>query len=186
MEPQSDVQSYGSHFESENGLLVELAKTYDVRNIRSVPKLSETWDEITAIFNEKTAQNLSKKQLQKRLTNITYSARKKSNLKTNSKNSRPTSPQISFTPSEIKKDFNMTKNHDKYHSTRNLEQAQLDAEVAKEMAEKKRFEVESLRYKKEEILLQFAQAKLEEAQARAQIASLELQKKQQEVEYQHR
>jgi hypothetical protein len=74
---------------SENGVLVELAKTYDIRSIRNIHKLAEVWDSITEEFNQRTGLELSKKQLQKRLANMSYSQRKKMNVPYYSGRSKP-------------------------------------------------------------------------------------------------
>ena len=60
-------------------LLIELAKAHDVRGQRNFQVVSEMWEVITAQYNAKTGSNFTKKQLQKRLTNLTYRFRKLTN-----------------------------------------------------------------------------------------------------------
>jgi hypothetical protein len=52
-------------------------------------KLAEVWDSITEEFNQRTGLELSKKQLQKRLANMSYSQRKKMNVPYYSGRSKP-------------------------------------------------------------------------------------------------
>lgn len=149
----NSVYSYGTNFSAENQILLDLAKFYDVRNVRSIPKLSELWDQITTEFNEKSEQNLSKKQLQKRLTNLTYCQRKKQNIKCQ----------------DLRDEDSQT--------LETVEQVRIRVELAREKAEIKREMAEEARLKKQELLQQKALADLKEAEARFEIAKLELEEK---------
>ena len=60
----------------EDAILTDIARTFNVKNIKNRLELSAVWDSVTEAYNKATNRSYAKKQLQKRLTNISYKQRK--------------------------------------------------------------------------------------------------------------
>jgi len=60
----------------EDAVLTDIARTFNVKNIKNRLELSAVWDSVTEAYNKATNRSYAKKQLQKRLTNISYKQRK--------------------------------------------------------------------------------------------------------------
>ena len=147
----------------EDAILMDIARAFNIKSIKNRHELSAVWDSVTESFNKSTEKNYTKKQLQKRLTNISYK-QKKQEEKNYSENGEEM--QID--------DHDTTTQSD-------LLQQQIKAEVAKEMAELKRGKVEETRLKKEEILLKVALANLKEAEKKTELIELELELKKRQL-----
>ena len=141
-------------YDLENSVLLNLAKKHQVKHIRNLHKLNEIWEEIMEKYNHATGQSYTKKQLQKRLANT---SQKQLKLQQNRRSSDDKSQEV---PDLEKNDIA-------------FEQFCIRVEIAKEKAELKRFSVEELRLKKEELLIQTAFSKLKEAENRVKIAEIE-------------
>lgn len=144
----------------EDAILLDMAKSFNVKNIKNRLELSAVWDSVTEAYNKATGRNYAKKQLQKRLTNITYKQKKQEEKQKDEKNEE----KIGWS-SEPK------------NCLVDLEQQKIRAEMAKEMAELKRAKAEEVRLKKEEVLLKVALANLKEAEKRAELIQLEIEEK---------
>ena len=59
-----------------NLIYTDIARTFNVKNIKNRLELSAVWDSVTEAYNKATNRSYAKKQLQKRLTNISYKQRK--------------------------------------------------------------------------------------------------------------
>ena len=57
-------------------LSTDIARTFNLKNIKNRLELSAVWDSVTEAYNKATNRSYAKKQLQKRLTNISYKQRK--------------------------------------------------------------------------------------------------------------
>ena len=143
----------------EDSILVDMVRIHNVRNIKNRLELSAVWDSITEAYNKATHRNYAKKQLQKRLTNITYK-----NKKLEEKNGNLESPNS----------WNLG---DQSDSNLDLERQKYRAEMAREMAELKRAKTEEIRLKKEETLLKLALANLKESEKRTELLELEIAEK---------
>merc|ERR1719273_2441352 len=75
----------------ENSMLLNLAKKHQVKHIRNFHKLSEIWEEIKETFNHATGQSYTKKQLQKRLANL---SQKQLKLQQNRRSSDDNSQEV--------------------------------------------------------------------------------------------
>ena len=60
----------------EDTVLTDIARIFNVKNIKNRLELSAVWDSVTEAYNKATNRTYAKKQLQKRLTNIAYKQRK--------------------------------------------------------------------------------------------------------------
>lgn len=163
----------------EDAVLVDMARTFNVKNIKNRLELSAIWDSVTQAFNKATGRQFAKKQLQKRLTNISYKQKKQEE-----KQREYTSEQVdASTSTTVTPEWTLT-SFDKKSSSgggkschQDLEQQKIRAEMAKEMAELKRAKAEEVRLKKEEVLLKVALANLKEAEKRAELIELEVEEK---------
>ena len=59
-----------------NLIYTDIARTFNIKNIKNRSELSAVWDSVTEAYNKATNRSYAKKQLQKRLTNISYKQRK--------------------------------------------------------------------------------------------------------------
>ena len=135
----------------EDGILLNMVRAYNIKNIKNRFELSQVWDNLTEAYNKTTSQNYTKKQLQKRTSNIDYKLKKlEEKHKNNSDNSKNTDLKT------VEKHENNIDNN----VSNNLDNQKLRVEIAKEMAEIKRAKAEDLRLQKEQILLEVAKAKL--------------------------
>ena len=147
----------------EDAILVDMVRIHNVRSIKNRLELSAVWDSITEAYNKATGRNYAKKQLQKRLTNITYK-NKKQEEKRNGDNFEGSAEESSWIVNETE-------------SNLDLERQKYRAEMAREMAELKRAKAEEVRMKKEEVLLKVALANLKEAEKRAELLEFEVAEK---------
>ena len=136
-------------------ILMDMVRTYNIKGIKNRFELSQVWDKLTIAYNKSTRQKFSKKQLQKRTSNIDYKLKK----------------------IEDKPKFAEDRQNELGSSDRNFQQQKIRVEIAKESAEIKRARVEDVRLQKEEILLEAAKMKLIEAQKRVEMIALELDEK---------
>ena len=148
----------------EDSILVDMVRLHNVRNIKNRLELSAVWDSITEAYNKATGRNYAKKQLQKRLTNITYK-----NKKLEEKNLKETS----LSPINESTSSGSGWIFDNSESNLDLDRQKYRAEMAREMAELKRAKAEEVRLKKEETLLQLAMANLKESEKRTELLELE-------------
>ena len=145
-----------SVFSNEDDVvLMNMVRSYNIKGIKNRFELSQVWDKLTIAYNKTTRQKYSKKQLQKRTSNIDYKLKKM----------------------EDKPKLDEGRQNEVELSVPNLEQQKIRVEIAKEMAEIKRAKVEDIRLQKEELLLEAAKIKLIEAQKRAEMIALELDEK---------
>ena len=155
----------------EDAILLNMVRAYNIKNIKNRFELSQVWDNLTDAYNKTTSQNYTKKQLQKRTSNIDYKLKKlEEKHKNNSDNSKNS-------------DFKTVEKHENIDNnvSNNLDNQKLRVEIAKEMAEIKRAKAEDLRLQKEQILLEVAKAKLIEAENRAELVALELKEKRKQM-----
>ena len=132
---------------------------------------------MTDAYNKTTTQNYTKKQLQKRTSNIDYKLKK---LEEKHKNN--SSSSVSSKNTDLKStSAGAVENHENNIISSNLDNQKLRVEIAKEMAEIKRAKAEDLRLQKEQILLEVAKAKLIEAENRAELVALELKEKRKQM-----
>ena len=151
----------------EDSILVDMVRIHNVRNIKNRLELSAVWDSITEAYNKATGRNYAKKQLQKRLTNITYK-----NKKLEEKNLKETSLSPINEPSSGSGNWIFDNSE-----SENLDRQKYRAEMAREMAELKRAKAEEVRLKKEETLLQLAMSNLKESEKRTELLELEIAEK---------
>lgn len=164
----------------EDAVLLDMARTYNVKHIKNRLELSAIWDSVTEAFNKATGRHFAKKQLQKRLTNISYKQKKQEEKQQRENtSSEPVNSASTLTTSESCNSEQWTlKSFDKKgQSCYDLEQQKIRAEMAKEMAELKRAKAEEVRLKKEQVLLKVALANLKEAEKRAELCTLEVEEK---------
>ena len=77
----------------EDAILTDIARTFNVKNIKNRLELSAVWDSVTEAYNKATKRSYAKKQLQKRLTNITYKQRKNEEKLRETESNRIVAPQ---------------------------------------------------------------------------------------------
>ena len=161
----------------EDAILLNMVRAYNIKNIKNRFELSQVWDNLTDAYNKTTTQNYTKKQLQKRTSNIDYKLKK---LEEKHKNN---SSSVSSKNTDLKSiSAAGVENHENdIISNSNLDNQKLRVEIAKEMAEIKRAKAEDLRLQKEQILLEVAKAKLIEAENRAELVALELKEKRKQM-----
>ena len=161
----------------EDAILLNMVRAYNIKNIKNRFELSQVWDNLTDAYNKTTTQNYTKKQLQKRTSNIDYKLKK---LEEKHKNN---SSSVSSKNTDLKStSAAAVENHENnIISNSNLDNQKLRVEIAKEMAEIKRAKAEDLRLQKEQILLEVAKAKLIEAENRAELVALELKEKRKQM-----
>jgi len=175
----------------EDAVLTDIARTFNVKNIKNRLELSAVWDSVTEAYNKATNRSYAKKQLQKRLTNISYKQRKQEEkLRETTESNREVTQQSTTNDSNDTSGscegwaFN-EKETQPCQSGADLEQQKIRAEMAKEMAELKRAKTEEVRLKKEEILLKVAVANLKEAEKRAELIELEVEEKKRQLLIEH-
>ena len=106
-----------SVFSNEDDVvLMNMVRSYNIKGIKNRFELSQVWDKLTIAYNKTTRQKYSKKQLQKRTSNIDYKLKK-----------------IGDKPK-----FDEVRQNEVESSVPNLEQQKIRVEIAKEMAEIKR------------------------------------------------
>ncbi len=154
----------------EDEVLLDLAKIHKVKDVKNRQELSSLWEILAETFNKSCGKNYAKKQLQKRLTNITYK-QKKQEEKSLKGAENPNSQ------SEIDSAKFWLRNDKSHEENKSLEEQKIRAEMAKEMAELKRAKAEEVRLKKEEVLLKVALANLREAEKKAELVELEVEEK---------
>jgi len=162
----------------EDAILLNMVRAYNIKNIKNRFELSQVWDNLTDAYNKTTTQNYTKKQLQKRTSNIDYKLKK---LEEKHKNN---SSSVSSKNTDLKSTSAAgagVENHENTIISSNLDNQKLRVEIAKEMAEIKRAKAEDLRLQKEQILLEVAKAKLIEAENRAELVALELKEKRKQM-----
>ena len=161
----------------EDAILLNMVRAYNIKNIKNRFELSQVWDNLTDAYNKTTTQNYTKKQLQKRTSNIDYKLKK---LEEKHKNN---SSSVSSKNTDLKSTSAAAgvENHENNIISSNLDNQKLRVEIAKEMAEIKRAKAEDLRLQKEQILLEVAKAKLIEAENRAELVALELKEKRKQM-----
>ena len=162
----------------EDAILLNMVRAYNIKNIKNRFELSQVWDNLTDAYNKTTTQNYTKKQLQKRTSNIDYKLKK-----LEEKNKNNSSSSVSSKNTDLKStSAGAVENHENnIISNSNLDNQKLRVEIAKEMAEIKRAKAEDLRLQKEQILLEVAKAKLIEAENRAELVALELKEKRKQM-----
>ena len=163
----------------EDAILLNMVRAYNIKNIKNRFELSQVWDNLTDAYNKTTTQNYTKKQLQKRTSNIDYKLKK---LEEKHKNN--SSSSVSSKNTDLKSTSagaGAVENHENNILSSNLDNQKLRVEIAKEMAEIKRAKAEDLRLQKEQILLEVAKAKLIEAENRAELVALELKEKRKQM-----
>ena len=146
--------------QDEDAILVDMVRIHNVRSIKNRLELSAVWDSITEAYNKATGRNYAKKQLQKRLTNITYKNKKQEEKQ-----------RENFTPEET----GWVSNENE--TNLDFEKQKYRAEMAREIAELKRAKVEEVRLRKEEVLLKVALANLKESEKRTELLDLEIAEK---------
>ena len=156
----------------EDAILLNMVRAYNIKNIKNRFELSQVWDNLTDAYNKTTTQNYTKKQLQKRTSNIDYKLKKLEEKHKSDTSSKNTDSK------NVEKHDNVDNN---ISSNTNLDNQKLRVEIAKEMAEIKRAKAEDLRLQKEQILLEVAKAKLIEAENRAELVALELKEKRKQM-----
>ena len=62
--------------DTEQCLLLDLVRTYGLRQIKNKQESSALWDVLTETFNTSTGENYTKKQLQKRTAYASYKGKK--------------------------------------------------------------------------------------------------------------
>ena len=149
----------------EDAILVDMVRIHNVRGIKNRLELSAVWDSITEAYNKATGRSYAKKQLQKRLTNITYKNKKLEEKQRGGENYEVPTEESGWIVNETGE------------SSSDLERQKYRAEMAREMAELKRAKAEEVRMQKEEILLKVALANLKESEKRAQLLELEVAEK---------
>ena len=66
-----------SVFSNEDDVvLMNMVRAYNIKAIKNRFELSQVWDKLTIAYNKTTHQKYSKKQLQKRTSNIDYKLKK--------------------------------------------------------------------------------------------------------------
>ena len=161
----------------EDAILLNMVRAYNIKNIKNRFELSQVWDNLTDAYNKTTTQNYTKKQLQKRTSNIDYKLKKieeKHKNNSSSVSSKNTDLKSTSAAADVE-------NHENNIISSNLDNQKLRVEIAKEMAEIKRAKAEDLRLQKEQILLEVAKAKLIEAENRAELVALELKEKRKQM-----
>ena len=171
----TDVNYDDSIFSNEDDIvLINMVRAYNIKSIKNRFELSQVWDTLTSAYNKSTNQNYTKKQLQKRTSNIEYKHKK------HKSNEVLLSKPIEQNTSEFS-DAILQENSDSTDLDIDLEQQKLRVEIAKEMTEIKRAKTEDIRLQREEILLQVAKFRLIEAEKRTELITLELQQKKKQL-----
>ena len=119
-----DVNYDDSIFSNEDDVvLINMVRAYNIKSIKNRFELSQVWDTLTTAYNKSTNQNYTKKQLQKRTSNIEYKHKKhKSNEGLLSK---PIEQNSEFS------DAILQENSDSTDLVIDLEQQKLRVEIAK-------------------------------------------------------
>jgi len=178
-----DEREDASFNTDEDAILTDIARTFNVKNIKNRLELSAVWDSVTESYNKATNRSYAKKQLQKRLTNISYKQRKNEEKLRETESNREVTQIAEDSNISIPGDgWNLNEKESQNFSVgADLEQQKIRAEMAKEMAELKRAKTEEVRLKKEEVLLKVAMANLKEVEKRAELIELEVEEKKRQL-----